>query len=165
MASADGLAQRHPERAVGLVGGSGLAAAFLHLLVEALQVLGFQLDEPVGAQPGYEVDANGDLVAGNGVLGDADRRDVQVLRALSRIGNNVNQITRALNSDLRQPLPDADRLIVLLERVPEPRVGSLAPVDALRDQAGVGDRTKCAFMVPGGGESPSGDGRGEGGSR
>ena len=76
VAPADRFAEGHPECAVGLVGSGGLAAAVLHLLVEALQVLRLQLDEAVGAQAGYEVDADGDLVAGDGVLGDADRGDV-----------------------------------------------------------------------------------------
>jgi len=76
VAPADRFAQRHPQSAVRLVGGGGLAAGCLHLLVEALQVLRLQLDQAMGAQPRYEVDAYGDLVAGDGVLGDADRRDV-----------------------------------------------------------------------------------------
>ncbi|MFJ3787647.1 hypothetical protein [Kitasatospora sp. NPDC090091] len=58
VATPNGLAEGYPDR--GLVDSTGGAAAGLHLLVEALQVLGLQLLQAVRAEAGDEVHADSD---------------------------------------------------------------------------------------------------------
>jgi hypothetical protein len=60
---ADRLIERGAHSAVDLVRRSGSAAGFLHVLVEALQVLGLQLGEAVCADAGDEVVVDRDKVA------------------------------------------------------------------------------------------------------
>jgi hypothetical protein len=64
-----------------LVSSPRRAAGFPHLRVEAFEVLGFELLQPVCAEAGYEVVVDGDAVAVDGVLAHGEGRDVRSLLA------------------------------------------------------------------------------------
>jgi hypothetical protein len=72
----DRLSEGCPDRAVRLMGGPGRAAARHHLYVQPLQVLGLEPVQPVSGDAADQVDADGDPVAGEGVLRDERRGDV-----------------------------------------------------------------------------------------
>ena len=63
MFASDGLAEGCAQGAVDVVDGAGGGARAEHFAVELFDVLGFELVDPVGSGPGYQVSVDVGAVA------------------------------------------------------------------------------------------------------